>query len=83
MARLDVPHHPDRVFKDDWWDGWKSASGYRALATDNDPLEAFAVVIDDESSFAEHQLTRQMNALQSPFVRVERFGRITIGFYAS
>lgn len=86
MARLHVPHHPDRVFKDDWWDGYTTPSGYRALATDDDPLEAFAVVLDADVTPEGTSLAAQIIALSEPFVRNESFtfhGSVTvIGFYA-
>lgn len=81
MARLIISHHPDRVFKDDWWAGHESAAGYRALGIERDELEAFAVVIDADSSYAERLMAHQMVALCPPFVRAERFDNITIGYY--
>lgn len=88
MARLNLPHHPDRVFKDDSWSAadYTSASGYRALATDSDPLEAFAVVLDGDSSPSEHSLYHSIMLLDKPFVRCERGSlgehRYAVGFYA-
>lgn len=87
MARLDVPHHPDRVFKDDWWDGYTTPSGYRALATDDDPLEAFAVLVDDCKDASGALFIRRMITLDAPFERCEPFltgGQLgLVAFYAA
>lgn len=86
MARLTVPHHPDRVFKDDWWADHTGPSGYRALPTNTDPLEAFAVVLESDCGAATRSLASQMIALVEPFQRVEMWFGVggystAIGFY--
>ncbi len=91
MARLAVDAHPNRVFKDDWWDGWTSASGYRSVGDHGDvavPLcdhEAFAVVLDEDSNDAERALYEDIVHLRPPFVAAEVSGTleepIAIGFY--
>lgn len=88
MARLNVPHHPDRVFKDDWWEqtDHTSPSGYRALPTESDSLEAFAVVLESNSTGSEIMLASNMMVLGEPFERVESYRQdgwaVVIGFYS-
>jgi hypothetical protein len=91
MARLVVDSHPNRVFKDEWWDDWGSANGYRSIADLADiavPLcdhHAFAVVLDDDAGDAESQLYEDIVHLRLPFVRAEvsrdHGGLTAIGFY--
>lgn len=92
MARLAVPHHPDRVFKDDLWAGYPSASGYRSLADYGFPvprfghLEAFAVPFEVESDSDERALFDHISNLHPPFIVAEMCrlddGTIcAIGFY--
>jgi hypothetical protein len=77
MARLAVPTHPDRVFKDDQWDGYETASGYRSIADFGYPLvrlhdhEAFAVVLDDDAGDAEQDMFDRIVHLAEPFIAAE------------
>lgn len=78
MARLHLPQHPDRVFKDDEWGEYPSASGYRSLGSLNEPVtsrygqyEAFAVVWDIDSDSDETNLFREITQLHPPFIAAE------------
>lgn len=77
MARLTVPNHDDRVFKDDWWDGYQSASGYRSIGSTTYPnprygeLWAFAVPFEVESGSDERRLFDNIMNLSAPFVAAE------------
>jgi hypothetical protein len=92
MARLVVPGHPDRVFKDDNWDGYETASGYRSIGDNGYPtprygdLWAFAIPFEVESDSLERAMFNDIVNLAPPFVVAEvcRLGDGTpcaIGFY--
>lgn len=77
MARLNVPTHPDRVFKDGWWQDYPSASGYRSIGDNGYPtprygdLWAFAVPFEVESDSEERRLFDDILSLRPPFVVAE------------
>lgn len=78
MARLDIPSHPHRVFKDQTWtDDYKSAYGWRALADHGDTparygdLWAFAVEFNVDSDSEERRLFDDIVNLHPPFVAAE------------
>ena len=77
MARLAIPTHPDRVFKDDWWAEYPSAGGYRSIGSNDYPsprygeLWAFAVPFERESDSDERRLFDDIISLHPPFVVAE------------
>lgn len=92
MARLMVPGHEGRVFKDELWKHDGSAYGWRSLGDYSEPtarygdLWAFAVEFDVESESAERAMFDDIVNLRPPFVAAEICRLIdgthcAIGFY--
>lgn len=78
MARLNVPDHPSRVFKDETWNHqWDGASGYLSIGdhgsepTRYGDLNAFAVEENVFSEDPEYKLIKEMMRLETPFRAVE------------
>lgn len=92
MARLVIPNHPDRVFKDDDWDGYETANGYRSIGDNGYPtprygdLWAFAVPFGDDPDSLERRMFDDITNLATPFVvtevcRLQDGELCAIGFY--
>lgn len=93
MARLIIPQHPDRVFKDALWGPYPAAHGYHSVGTTGDATTvrwdlcaAFAVVLDEDVGRREKRLFDQILRLEKPFHAAEVFNlpdgtRCVIGFY--
>lgn len=92
MARLIVDDHPNRVFKDEFWnESAQRASGYRSIGDfGSEPVKrgelwAFAVVLEDESDDDERELFEDIVHLRAPFTfaEVQMFhgDLCAIGFY--
>ena len=93
MARLIVPQHPDRVFKDASWSWDQTGYGYHSVGATGDATsvrwglhEAFAVVLDEDAGCHERRLFDRILRLCEPFVAAEVFRlpggpKCAVGFY--
>ena len=92
MARLNIPSHPHRVFKDEaWGDADGQVNGFRSIgehSAQQGPyahLWAFAIMLEEDSTDAERKMYQDIVSLAEPFVAAEiiRLGGCpcAIGFY--
>lgn len=92
MARLAIPSHPNRVFKDEAWaDAAEQVHGYRSIGEhSNRPaayanMWAFAILLKEDATDGERVMYQRIVNIGEPFVAAEvvRLGGVlcAIGFY--